>query len=181
MGKFNFAEAGVVGGDLHYTAIQSQEAHTRDVMALVGHVTGIIRKANGYKDDKGNETSGYKTFLATFYQRTAEKMGLKMEDVKARPSTKAWLAAARLAYDSGFTADKTAKFASIDEMRADKATKKRDKAKVGGRPAKAATEKVREYLTKMLPELNGNERRAVLVWFANECRIKATIEAPVAE
>lgn len=176
MAKIDFAESGVIGGDLYIVANAHREQLDGSVMALVGHITGVIRKANGYKDEKGNETTGYRTFLATFYQRIAEKLGATMQDVKARPSVKAWLAAARLAYDSGFTAEKTGKFASIDAMRADKAIAKRDKAKVGGRPAKSAKEKVTEYLTKMLPDLNGHERRAILVWFANECRIKFAVE-----
>jgi len=181
MSKFNFAEAGVVGGDLYVTANQHREVMDSSVMALVSHVTGVIRKAGGYKDEKGSETAGYRTFLATFYQRVAEKLSVTMEEAKARPSVKSWLSAARLAYDSGFSADKTGKFASIDAMRADKSVVKRDKAKVGGRPGKPAKEKVVEYLGKMLPDLNGNDRRAILVWFANECRIKATIEQPAAE
>lgn len=181
MAKFNFADAGVVGGDLYITANTHRETLDGSVMALVSHITGVIRKANGYKDEKGNETAGYRTFLATFYQRIADKLSCTMQDAKARPSVKAWLAAARLAYDSGFSAEKTGKFASIEAMRADKKTVTRDKAKVGGRPAKPAREKVTEYLTKMLPDLNGNDRRAILVWFANECRIKATIEAAAEE
>lgn len=181
MAKYNFADAGVVGGDLYVTANAHRETLDGSVMALVSHITGVIRKAGGYKDEKGNETAGYRTFLATFYQRIADKLSCTMQEAKARPSVKAWLAAARLAHDSNYTADKVSKYQSIDAMRADKKTVTRDKAKVGGRPAKPAREKVTEYLTKMLPDLNGNDRREVLIWFANECRIKVTIEAPKSE
>ena len=180
MSKFNFEIAGVTGGKLGIVADEAASQSDTAIMAVVSSIVSAIKRANGYRDASGKDTTGYVTYRASFLKTMAENLGLSVEATKDKPRVKAWFAAARLAFDSGHSVGKVAGFSSIDAMRTDKATKKRD-AKAGGRPSKHVTEKVRDYLTKMLPDMNGQDRRAVLVWFGNECRIKMTLEAPASE
>lgn len=182
MAKIDFASAGVNGGKIAIVAETKVSEANTSVMAVIADILANgIKKAGGYKDDKGNETAGFTAYRATFLKTLSEGLGITMEEAKGKASVKRYFADARLAYDSNFSTKKVEGFASSDAMRADPKTVKRDKAKTGGRPPKPAREKVTEYLTKMLPDLNGDDRRAVLVWFANECRIKMTIEAPAGE
>lgn len=178
MAKFDFAAAGIVGGGLGVTAETKVGEANSAVMAVIADILSIIKKAGGYKDDKGNETAGYTAYRATFLKTLSEGLGITMDEAKNKASVKRYFADARLAYDSNFSTSKVAGFSSSDAMRADPKTKKRDKGSVGGRPPKPAFEKATDYLTKVLPDLEGGDRRKLLIWLANECRIKMTIEAP---